>query len=204
MIVHIYNRGVDKRKIFMNDGDYSKFMEYLYLCNSEDNVRYDNLYRKEEYKNNFYAYEIKNTLVDIGAWCLMPNHFHILISYDKPENLSKFMQKISTAYSMYFNKKYIRTGALFAGTYKQKFVQEEKYYEILWSYIHLNPLELYPGNSGEVLEKYKYSSLMDFIDTNKRVKGEGKILNLNNFPNVKFKNWKEMKEISRQLEIEEG
>jgi len=202
MIVHIYNRGVDKRKTFETSRDYNRFVEYLYLCNSRKEVRYDNLQRYKKYKNVF-DYEISETLVDIGAWCIMPNHFHILISISNQEDLSKFMQKITTAYSMYFNKKNNRTGALFAGTYKQKFVEDDNYYSVLWNYIHLNPLDLFPGNNGDILEKYKYSSLLEFFKIDGQ-RDEAKILNLKNFPEVKFKSWRDMKEVARGVQTEQG
>ena len=104
---HIYNRGNDKRVTFQNKTDYDRFIALLYLCNSVKNIRLSD-YPKVKLEK---LLDIKRgeTIVDIGAYCLMPNHFHLLI-HEKTENgISKFMQKLLTAYTMYFNKKNERT-----------------------------------------------------------------------------------------------
>lgn len=111
---HLYNRGVDKRSIFSGDYDKDRFMKTLYLANSDVPVRIS------EIPQGLPLRDIKkgNPIVSIGAYCLMPNHFHILIKEIQDEGISKFMNKLSTSHSMYFNKKNSRTGALFEDTYK--------------------------------------------------------------------------------------
>jgi putative transposase len=78
-------------------------------------------------------------LVRIGAYCLMPNHFHLLLTEQEEAGISSFMQKLSTGYTMYFNKRNERTGVLFQGKYKSKHADEDRYLKYLISYIHLNP-----------------------------------------------------------------
>ena len=104
---HLYNRGNSKQKIFLDDEDYNHFVKLLYLCNSVRSITY------RDVTKNVYDFDREETLVFIGAYCLMPNHFHILVKEKSEKGISKFMQKISTAYSMYFNNKYKRTGGLF-------------------------------------------------------------------------------------------
>ena len=120
----------------------------------------------------------------------MPNHFHILITEKTNGGISKFMQKLSTAYSMYYNKKYKRIGGLFEGKFKSQHADTDRYLKYLFSYIHLNPIKLIQRdwkengikNKKEAinhLNKYIYSSYLDFIGE-KRI--QNKILNKESFP----------------------
>jgi putative transposase len=105
----------------------------------------------------------------------MPNHFHLLLKEVSEGGISLFMQKVLTAYTMYFNKKYERSGALFANSFNAKHVQDDRYFKQVVSYIHLNPVEIEEknwkkgfGNLRKIekqLRDYKYSSLSSFIDT---------------------------------------
>ena len=110
---HLYNRGNSQQKIFHDKQDYSRLVDLLYACNSENNFRMFGLSRGQ----SFYDFERDKKLVSIGAYCLMPNHFHLLVTEKDDGGISKFMQKVSTAYVMYYNKKYKRTGSLFEGKF---------------------------------------------------------------------------------------
>jgi putative transposase len=102
---HIYNRGNDKKTIFFDNHDFARFMLLLYLCNNTDTLDMRNILNKGLAFVDIFSLERSDTLVDIGVYTLMPNHFHILL-YEKTENgISIFMQKLATAYSMYFNQK---------------------------------------------------------------------------------------------------
>jgi len=135
---HIYNRGNSKQKIFHDKEDHYRFISLLYACNSENNFRIYALNKIE----SPYDFKRDLELVSIGAYCLMPNHFHILITQTEKGDISKFMQKLSTAYVMYYNKKYKRTGGLFEGKFKAEHVDEDRYLKYLFSYIHLNSIKL--------------------------------------------------------------
>ena len=136
---HIYNRGNSKQKIFLDQEDYSHFLGLLYASNQKDNLKVGNLNKGQ----TLFDLEREILLVNIGAYCLMPNHFHLLItqSGEKENNISIFMQKLSTSYSMYFNKKYNRTGGLFEGKFKAQHLDKDPYLKYIFSYIHLNPLK---------------------------------------------------------------
>jgi len=171
---HIYNRGTDKRDIFTTSNDFNRFMVLLYLCNSLKPVNIELELKKGRSFSELWEIKRENPIVDICAYCLMPNHFHFLIKEVVDGGITKFMGKLSTAYSMYFNKKYNRTGALFEGRFKAKHIDSDNYLKYLLSYIHLNPVKLIEpewkesGISDKVaaknyLKKYHYSSYMDFL-----------------------------------------
>ncbi len=137
-----------------------------------------------------YDFDRGEQLVALGAYCLMPNHFHILVTPLIEGGVSQFMQKLSTAYVMYFNKKYSRTGGLFEGKFKSEYASSDRYLKYLFSYIHLNPLKMIDKQWKEkgiknketalcYLKKYKYSSYLDFKGI-RRI--QNKILQVGPFP----------------------
>ena len=172
---HLYNRGNSKNIIFHDDQDYNYFLNLLFLMNSKDR-------RKTVFTKNYINND--ECLVSIGAYCLMPNHFHILIKQQMEKGISIFVQKISTAYVMYYNKKYERTGGLFEGKFKSKYVWEDNYLRHLFSYIHLNPLKLKDENWKSKLKtetrenlsfilKYPYSSCVEYLTDNQKIINKG-------------------------------
>ncbi|OGC93920.1 hypothetical protein A2389_02380 [Candidatus Adlerbacteria bacterium RIFOXYB1_FULL_48_10] len=171
---HVYNRGTEKRNIFMQQTDYERFQALLYIANSNLAIRFEDIKRQGSTLLDFYTLERERTFVDIYAYVLMPNHFHILIKQKHQNGISQFMHKLSTAYTMYFNIRNERTGALFQGRYKAKHVDEDRYLKYLISYIHLNPIKLIEPSWKETriqdksaakdyLNTYTYSSYLDFI-----------------------------------------
>jgi len=172
--------------IFKDKEDYERFIGLMYACNQIENFKADNLQKDE----GLFNVKRKNLLVNIGAYCLMPNHFHILIIQVEDDGITKFMQKLTTAYVMYFNKKYERTGSLFEGKFKAEYAGNDRYLKYLYSYVHLNPIKLIQKNwkeerikdkdeALEYLNRYKYSSYLDYLGEN-RV--QNKVLNMNSFP----------------------
>ena len=191
---HIYNRGVDKRTIFKLEKDYERFMMLLYIANSrsEEPLRLDNLINHSHKSfEEIMVLDKGKPLVSIGAWCLMTNHFHLLIRQEVDGGVTKFMQKLGTGYSMFFNIKYQRQGALFGGAFKSNWIKaDDRYMQHLFGYIHINPLDIkFSGwenkikkSSGDLkkfLEFYRYSSYLDYIGKNRIEKN---IINLKNFP----------------------
>ena len=186
---HLYNRGTEKRDVFMSPTDYTRFITLMLICNQLDSAV------KIEKKTLAELIKLKSEnkgkrLIDIVSYCLMPNHFHILASEKEENGISKFMQKVMTGYTMYFNKKYERTGALFQGKFKATHVNEDRYLSYLVSYIHLNPIKLIEPEWKEIgindlkqaekyLDNYKYSSYQDFLGVKR---SENVILNRNRLP----------------------
>ncbi len=183
---HIYNRGVDKRVVFENDHDRNRFILLLYLCNGEIPINIENPPRKG---STFFEVDVGKPIVAIGAYCLMLNHFHILIREISEDGISKFMHKLSTAYTMYFNGSRDRAGALFQGRFKAKHADSDEYLKYLFSYIHLNPLKIINANwknagidsnkSKNFLSSYVFSSYLDYKGSNRKSE---KILNRQKFP----------------------
>lgn len=148
---HAYNRGVEKRDIFLDDQDYRTFLHLLkiYLSPRQATplLTRSNLVRPRP------AQSIRKE-VKLIAYCLMPNHFHLLLKQKTKEGMVKLMRRIATTYVMYFNERYQREGALFQGTYKAIGIDFESYLLHLSRYIHRNPAELTRSN----LVNYPYSS----------------------------------------------
>src|ERR1035437_5820704 len=186
---HIYNRGVDKRDIFMDKYDYDRFLLLLEICNS--NLPIDVREMKKNITSEGQTFgENSQTLINIGVWCLMPNHFHLLVSEKVEGGISLFFQKLLTAYSMYFNKKYNRKGSLFGSRFQAEHANTDNYLKYLYSYIHLNPVKLIQSDwkekgiedlekAKDFLKNYEYSSYLDYSDYNRK---ENKILNKEVFP----------------------
>ncbi|MDP3875090.1 MAG: transposase [bacterium] len=189
---HIYNRGIDKRVIFKSKRDYERFIMLLYIANSNDSFRLDNILNKQRKTfSEILVLDKAGAIVSIGAWCLMTNHFHLLVRQEIDDGITKFMKKLGTGYSMFFNIKYQRTGALFGGLFKSKLIGvDDNYMKHLFGYIHINPLEIeFPNWKDEInkpsvkmrkfLESYRYSSYLDYIGKD-RV--EKRILKPESFP----------------------
>lgn len=144
-IYHLYNRGVEKRQIFLDDQDYNIFLrfieELLSLPPDLKSIKKDFIFKGSTFIGiprhplNLYKQ------IELLAFCLMPNHFHLLIKQNSSKIMKQFMQSLCTRYSMYFNKKYKREGSLFQGIYKAILVTDEPYLLHLSRYIHLNPLK---------------------------------------------------------------
>ncbi len=139
---HLYNRGVDKRVIFINKEDQERFQAYLYVLNDAHASRPMSYYFSKKRRDELFSDTRIEPLVAIGAYCLMSNHFHILATPLVENGISKFMHKLQTAYTMYFNEKSARSGSLFQGTYKATHVDDDEYLRYLYAYIHLNPAKL--------------------------------------------------------------
>ena len=181
---HLYNRGNSKQEIFHDEQDYIFFIKLLYILNHSVNTRV------AELVDLGFDIPINNKLVSIGAYVLMPNHFHILVTPTQVGDISKFMQKVCTAYVMYYNKKYERTGSLFEGKFKSKHLDTENYFKYIFAYIHLNPVKLIDSKWKEngitnkpkamtYLENYKYSSFLDYLHPNTR--SQAKVLSIEEY-----------------------
>ncbi len=169
-IYHIVNRGVEKRDIFMDNGDYVRFMHHLYSFN---NMKVEQNLRRNQFKMNEVEPRSsrEGELVEILAFVLMPNHYHILLRQKIDGGVVKFMQKLGTGFTMFFNKKYERVGPLFQGGFKATLVEENAHFMYVPHYIHLNPLSLMSKQNSfdevetkiKFLENYKWSSFSDYI-----------------------------------------
>ena len=139
---HIYNRGVDKRTLFKNTQDYAVFLNYLkeYLSPlPEKHPQRQIAVNNKDYQINDYQCRNYCNSVILIAYCLMINHFHLLIKQTAARNIELFMRSFATRYTSYFNKRYQRSGTLFEGPYKAVLIDSDEQLLHLSRYIHLNP-----------------------------------------------------------------
>lgn len=172
---HVYNRGVEKRTIFQDDQDYVAFLGCLKLyltpphpidrrfaitlqgdsLSNESKILYAPSRQPKNHTNS----------IELVAYCLMPNHFHLMFRQNERDSMNHFMRSLATRYSMYFNKKYERVGTLFQGTYKAVMVEHENQFLWLTKYIHRNPLGLASyRESPRKLVEYPYSSYKNYLN----------------------------------------
>jgi putative transposase len=143
---HVYNRGVEKRLIFMDDQDYIVFLGLLkkYLSGEKPDIVLQNRHLAKPLTDE----------VQLLAYCLMPNHFHLLFHQLTDSGITKLMQRVVTGYVMYFNHRHHRVGALFQRRYKASLINSDAYLHHISRYIHMNPADF---------EKWPYSSLPNYM-----------------------------------------
>lgn len=193
--------------IFIDEKDYDRFLKLLYIANSKNLGKYSDV---ETSPGRTWTMTSTDSMVHIGAFCLMPNHFHLLIRVKDGKDASLFLQKLLTSYSVYFNKKYSRNGVLFQGKTKAQHASEDPYLKYLFAYIHLNPVKLIEPKWKELglknflkaqkhLTQYKYSTYCEY---NNIERPENKIINKEIFPSY-FNNPKEhMSELFEWLQFD--
>jgi len=175
-LYHILNRGVDKRVVFTDTQDYVRFYRNLLTLNDIENVPHNQW--SIDARLNKKRGSVKK-LVEIHSYCLMPNHYHMLISPIADDGIALFMKKINMGYSKYFNERNERTGALWQGKYKSIPILRDSHFNYIPYYIHLNPLDLkFPGwRKGKIdnpssafkfLEAYRWSSHQFFLNTHEQ------------------------------------
>ena len=169
---HIYNRGVDKREVFLDEADYLRFLKNL----REFNI---NLIREMRAKlselNSESELSSGEQLVVIIAYCLNPNHFHLILKQISEKGIEKFMHKISTGYTNYFNKKYKRSGALFQGRFKAINVDSND--DLLYLSAYVNRNYFIHGYQGEISQgDWKYCSAIDYLGKRKGTLCDKKII----------------------------
>ena len=169
---HCFSRGIDKRIVFADRDDFRRFQQLLYLANDIAPINRDNFYHRSHAE--MFSVPHSRKLVAVGAYCLMDNHPHLLLQELVEGGISKYMHKVGTGYTMYFNMKKQRIGNLMVKPFRSKHVHDDVYLRYVAQYIHLNPAEVFEPEwkKGKVknmeflkkrLEKYEFSSLMDYF-----------------------------------------
>ncbi len=177
---HIYNRGVDKREIFYCHDDFARFIRNMRLVNNESKANKRDFIKREEIKRlqvSETGYPVSETkrlaehklldyiselprLVEIICYCLMSNHYHLILKQLVEDGISKFMQSLNIAYSNYFNTKYNRTGTLFESKFKSVHLKDDDM--LLWTSGYVN------GNSQihkiAKAENYQWCSYQDYLN----------------------------------------
>lgn len=179
-LYHALNRGVDGRYLFLDGRDYARFVHDLYEFN--DSRPINNLSYRFDIKglrNPYFPRDERDRIVDIHGWCLMKNHYHLLLSERVEGGLSLFLRKLNVGYANYFNERRKRKGTLFQGRTKKILIGNEAHFLYVLHYIHLNPLDYLKGaeewrhrskngikniRAGLLyLDGYRWSSYLDYL-----------------------------------------
>lgn len=155
---HVYNRGVAKQRIYRDKEDYKKFIGLLKFYLTPISLQGPTLQVKVAPSK-----ALKNHAEDVSlhSYCLMPNHFHLLLYQEKIDSMNFFMRSLATKYAMYFNRRYKRPGPLFESNYKAVRVETDNQLIYLSKYIHCNPVEIQPAGMDPA--GYKYSSYGNYL-----------------------------------------
>ena len=199
---HVYNRGAHKMDIFRDDKSRRRFQALLLVCNRKEPAHLSNLLAKYQGPSSIKIFSeeavpLDERLVDIFGYCLMPNHFHLILRQNVDRGITTFMRKVGTAYSMYFNLKYDHSGTLLQGRFKSQHVSSDSYFRWLFQYVHLNPLSIIEPDWKEsslkdekralaFLDTYAWSSYFDYA---RRGRPERKIVTMSDaYENIGFAN----------------
>ncbi len=157
---HIFNRGANKISIFKSKGDLYYFFDRLNDLNTVDSLYGE---RKRNIKKYKEIQKKSKKLVSIIAYCLLPNHFHLILKQETEDGISKFMHKMGTSYTKFFNKKYERTGVLFQGKFKATYLKKDDALDLTSVYVNLN----YKHHKINPLRGLVKTSLFEYLETEK-------------------------------------
>jgi len=196
---HIFNRGVDKRKIFLNKGDLYYFFDTMNISNTD--ISLDSTQRSKKRKDLKNDLKDSSAIVKIVSYCLLPNHFHLILKQEVEGGISKFMNRLGTSYSQYFNTKYNRTGTLFQGRFKaNRLTGEGKLpmsLELTSAYVNLNykhhnyniKKDLIKTSIFEYLGEEKGESICNTNEINRIINSIGGIKTYKEWAKVQSKNF---------------
>jgi len=171
-LYHIYNRGVDRKNIFFSEDDAQRFVESIRVFNSTIDIGESTPFKRRCLK----SFPFDQQLVRIHQFAMLPNHFHFILQQVEENGITRFMHRLGTSYSKYFNKEQERSGYLFESEFKAKLIDSQAYLDYLIQYIHLNPLNLIRMNwktdgitdkkkAEDFLTSYPWSSLYSYFNS---------------------------------------
>jgi putative transposase len=169
---HVYNRGTQKKVIFHDDTDYARFLFLILYLQSP--LAFDQISRivQRFVKHRVFDIDLsdlaeitQNRYVELISFCLMPNHFHLVLREVEQGGIARYMQRVLNGYTKYYNAKYETSGHLLQGPYKAVHVANNEQLLHLLAYVHRNPREL-PGWKNRE-ESYMWSSYQDYTGTNR-------------------------------------
>ena len=178
-IYHIVSRAVENLKLFREDKDYFRMIHDLFEFNDvspvSSNFRFFQKLKPLGFDPTNFKRKMREMLVEVLAFCLMPNHLHLLIRQIRDGGISKFMKKIGGGYGVYYNQKYKRIGHLFQGKYRLVHIKNDKQLYTIFVYIHTNPVAIIFPNWKEngikdakkaidFVEDYRWSSYPDYLE----------------------------------------
>lgn len=165
-IYHVFNRGVEKRPIFMGKRDYNRALQTLdYYRYSGISSCLSQVLKLEKEKRDLFLTQLKSEgkrLVEILSFCLMPNHFHLLLKQLQEDGIKTFLSNFSNSYTKYFNIKSNRVGPLFQGIFKAVRIEDDNQLIHVCRYIHINPVVSLVIKEEELID-YPYTSLPEYL-----------------------------------------
>lgn len=184
---HIFNRGIEKRDVFLDANDFERFLEATYLLNDKQGglmIEWRD-YKKGNPKAKLKdflkrSFRKKDPLVEIIAYCLNPNHYHFILKQVADRGIERFMHKLGTSHTKYFNKKNKRSGVLFQGVFKSVHIDSNDYLLYLSAYVNKNNF-IHGGGKN-----WQYSSMLDYLGI-----GESKLVMSKNVVLDQFSNIEE-------------
>lgn len=169
---HVYNRAARGRTLFTNEAEWARFLfGILYYQSPTPFTNALRLSKTFEPKSGFVIpdADFENVLrarrVELVAFCIMPNHFHLLVRELVPGGISRYVQRVELSYTKYFNTKYDTSGHVFQGRFQAKHIPDNEYLMHLSAYIHRNPRELKAWRGRETA--YPWSSYQDYVEVNR-------------------------------------
>lgn len=136
---HVFNRGVAKQTLFHNDGDYRRFLETLSFYLEASPINRLSIAKKNPKFDATLLDEPQCSLVEIVAYCLMPNHFHLIVRQMIDNGLSTYTRRAFNSYTRYYNTRYDRVGTAFQGTFQAVLINSDEQLLHVTRYVHLNP-----------------------------------------------------------------
>jgi putative transposase len=166
-IYHVFNRGIERRSIFTTKREYQRSLDLVNFYRHADlPIKYSKLHQKDVENRQEILDEIikrKNVLVEIYAYCLMPNHFHFLVKQVKTNGISTFISNFTNSYTKYFNTRHNRSGPLVQGTFQAVLIESDEQIVHTCRYIHLNPSTSFIIKKSEIFD-YPWSSLSEYMN----------------------------------------
>lgn len=198
---HVYNRGVNKRKIFLDNRDYQRALDsLLFYIHSGHRIRFSYFHRLNERLKNEYIDGLTNQLIELNSFALMPNHFHFLVYQNEANGISNCLRRFENSYTKYFNTKYKRVGPLLQGRFKAVHITNDSQLLHVSRYIHLNPLTSGVINSLDELETFPWTSYPNFLNSSQETKITNSII-LGHFKNQSYKDFvSERADYQKELE----
>lgn len=164
-IYHVFNRGIDRRPIFTAKREYQRMLTaiwfYQYTKPGANLSQYLDL-GDEQKRLHEETLEKKPLQISLLSYCLMPNHFHLVVRQEVQDGIRKFLANITNSYTKYFNLKRKRVGPLLQGTFKAVWVETDEQFLHLTRYVHLNPMASYLCKL-ENLPLYPWSSYREYL-----------------------------------------
>lgn len=165
-IYHVFNRGIERRTVFTNTREYQRMLEAVWFYRFRNpKLRLSHYLNLSEAEKRLFTNELKNQalMTDLIAFCLMPNHFHLVLRQKQDNGIRSYVANTVNSYTKYFNIKHKRVGPLFQGIFKAVHVETEEQLLHLTRYVHLNPVTAYLVEMKD-METYPWSSLAAYLN----------------------------------------